>query len=216
MFTDSKNVKITEADDWYRREKLQYFQDFNSPWINSTAELNVEKLYKYAKENGHSFFLLTLYAVHNAINAVPQFKQRLLPDGRVAEFEKLGVVTTFMGKDHEFIDDLLEYNDNFAEYAAVAAKKMEKVKESVFQPYNLKGRKDIFFTSCVPWFSWKDLVIGKQSFKGGDLPHVAWDKMDARYNMRFSVQFSHCFADGYHLGELVNKLDEILQNPARL
>lgn len=214
--TDNGNMQIIDLDTWSRRDKFLYFRSFDSAWINTTVEISVEKLYEYAKKNGHSFFLMTLYAVHKAIHTVPQFKQRFLSDGRIAYFDKLAAITTIMGKDNEFFDELMEYKDTFAEYADMAAEKIKNAKSVTFRPYDLQGRQDIFCTSCVPWFKWNALSMTRQHFQGGGFPLIDWDKMDGDYKVRFAIEFNHCFADGYHLGLLINKMQEMFGNPESL
>ena len=72
--------------------------DFNlndNPFINfhtsryaMSARVNVEKAWKYCKEDDTSFFIMSLGCVLNAVNSVPQLRRRII-DGKVIEYDYL-------------------------------------------------------------------------------------------------------------------------------
>ena len=64
----------------------------NNPFINflssrysMSARVNVENLWNYSKEEDLSFFVMSLGALMNSINKIPEMKRRII-DGKVIEF----------------------------------------------------------------------------------------------------------------------------------
>ncbi len=113
---------------WKRRGTFEYYRTFQNQLFNITLEFPAAELYRYAKRNRISFFLLTLHAILRAVNSVPQFRQRIVDGGQVIEFEHVAALTPIMTPEEEFVMALTEYAPSFAEFrgqaeAAVAAAK---------------------------------------------------------------------------------------------
>lgn len=68
------------------------FINFQSTRYNMSARINVKNLWKYAKENDYSFFILSLGCLINGVNSVPNLKKRIL-DGEAVEYDYLDAVT---------------------------------------------------------------------------------------------------------------------------
>ena len=56
------------------------FINFQSSRYSMTARINVEKMWKYSKENNYSFFVLSLGCLMEAVNSIPQLKRRIVND----------------------------------------------------------------------------------------------------------------------------------------
>ena len=76
----------------------------NNPFINflssrytMSARVNVENLWIKSKEQDLSFFVMSLGALMNALNDIPQMRRRII-DGKVIEFESLDAVCPIMDK----------------------------------------------------------------------------------------------------------------------
>ena len=50
-----------EIESWERRDLFRFYQSFANPNYSVSVSLDVAPLYRYAKDNGQSFFLLTLF-----------------------------------------------------------------------------------------------------------------------------------------------------------
>ena len=74
----------------------------NNPFINfhcsrysMSSRIDVKKAYDYSKENGYSFFILSLACLIKAANSIPQFKRRII-NNEVIEFDSVDGVTPIM------------------------------------------------------------------------------------------------------------------------
>ena len=73
------------------------FINFQSSRYTMSAKINVEKLWKYSKNNNKSFFILSLGCLINAVNSVPQLKRRI-HNNKVIEYDYLDGVSPIMDK----------------------------------------------------------------------------------------------------------------------
>lgn len=71
------------------------FINFQSSRYSMTARINVEKMWKYSKENNCSFFVLSLGCLMKAVNSIPQLKRRIVND-KVIEHDYLDGVCPIM------------------------------------------------------------------------------------------------------------------------
>ena len=54
------------------------FINFQSSRYSISAKINVEKMWKYSKENNCSFFVLALGCLMNSVNSIPELKRRIV------------------------------------------------------------------------------------------------------------------------------------------
>mgnify|MGYP002514959760 CR=1 FL=1 len=84
----------------------------NNPFINflssrytMSARVNVENLWIKSKEQDLSFFVMSLGALMNALNDIPQMRRRII-DGKVIEFESLDAVCPIMDKEETVFKEI--------------------------------------------------------------------------------------------------------------
>ena len=63
--------------------------------------------------------------------------------------------------------------------------------------------------SCAPWFSFNGLITPFD--KEITIPQFIWDKYEKindKYFVNLMIMVHHGFADGYHVGQFINNLQE--------
>lgn len=81
------------------------FINFQSSRYSMTARINVEKMWKYSKENNCSFFVLSLGCLMKAVNSIPQLKRRIVND-KVIEHDYLDGVCPIMDENNEIYKEM--------------------------------------------------------------------------------------------------------------
>ena len=66
--------KKIEIASWPRRSHYEYFRTFDCPSFSITSPVRVDALYRYAKQEGISFFILCLFVLLNVMGNVPKLK----------------------------------------------------------------------------------------------------------------------------------------------
>ena len=169
-----------DLNHWNRLSKFRYYRQFENQLFNITLQANAEALYRFARQNRHSFFLITLFAILKALNQVPQMRQRITEDERVIEFEHVAALTPIMTPEEEFNMALTEYADCFHDFLLQAMPAVEEAKMGKFNP-DTRKRNDYICASCVPSFA-----ISLCSM-GSTYSHTANRSLPAYKRSRFCV-----------------------------
>ena len=172
--------------------------DFNlndNPFINfhtsryaMSARVNVEKAWKYCKEDDTSFFIMSLGCVLNAVNSVPQLRRRII-DGKVIEYDYLDGVTPIMDEENEI-------------YRILNGKE-----EAFFLEMEKRDQTNIVNLSCIPWVDF-DMLTNCIVDGNAIQPLVTWGKVNENYEMSVSITVSHIFVNGRELGYFYENLQK--------
>ena len=109
---------FTELDicTWPRKATYEFFKDYDDPFFNFTANIDVTHLYRFSRKNNLSFALTALFCSLRAANEIREFRIRLL-DGRLVEFDQVEATQTILNDDETFSfcyfemrDDVFEFN----------------------------------------------------------------------------------------------------------
>ena len=181
----------------------------NNPFINfktarysMSARINVENLWKYAKENNYSFFILSLGCLINGVNSVPNLKKRIL-DGEAIEYDYLDGVTPIMTKDSEIYKEMrveppkniLKWHDHVQELESdILTGKKERFNLEMTQ----RDLTNIANFSCIPWVDFD--TITSCEVNGHEIqPLISWGKVNKNYEMSVAITVNHIFVHGRDL-----------------
>lgn len=206
------SYRVIDKTSWPRKGLFDFYQGFANPCFNVSVALEGRELEACAKDRGESFFLLALYAILRAANAVPQARQRVL-GGNVVEFERIAVMTPIMTREEMFRQIWCEYAPTYAEFLLEAAPKVEAAKRGTPAPM-LEHGDDYLCASCLPWLHFTSITQADLAF-GQAVPILAWGKIKNGL-IPISCKFSHSFMDGLHVSRFFSHIEESFANPGRL
>src|SRR5689334_10765973 len=106
-----KNYSEIDIETWPRRSTYEFFKNYEDPFFNFTANLDVTELYRFCKEHQLAFSLAALYCCQTAANEIREFRIRLL-DGRLVDFERIHVTQTILNDDETFSFSYYEMFDD--------------------------------------------------------------------------------------------------------
>jgi chloramphenicol O-acetyltransferase type A len=182
------------------------FIDFLSARYAMSARIDVERLWKFCKENEKSFFIMSLGCLMNAVNSVDQLKRRII-DEKVIEYDYLEGVSPIMDensnaykemrvKTPQEFESILDWHDYVRELSSdiLAGKK---------EGFNLEMEKrdltNIANFSCIPWVDF-DMITNCTVDGMAIQPLITWGKVNENYEMSVSITVSHIFVNGMELG----------------
>lgn len=208
-------MKELNIEIWNRKTQYHFFKDFDDPYFNLVAHIDVSKLRSFCKKENLSFFLASLHFSGRAVNAVQGMRLRL-KDNKVLDFDKIHIGSTVFRKDETFsfahfpfLEDLhlfCERSRGIADY--------QIEKGGMEDP---PGMLDIVYYSVVPWVHFLGL---KHPHKKGDItgiPRIVFGKYEeqnGKYLMPVSVEVHHSLADGYHVGLYFKEFQHLIDNLA--
>lgn len=204
--------RILSKETWPRWELFSFYRKFDDPCFNVSVSLDAHRLHACAKDRGESFFLLALYAILRAANAVPQIRQRVWGD-TVAEFDAIAVMTPIMTEQEMFRQIWCEYAPTFAAFAADAAPRVAAAKRDAPSPMEEHGE-DFLCASCLPWLHFTSVTQAEYHF-GQAIPILAWGKMHNNC-VPISCKFNHAFVDGLHASRFFAHIEKSFADPDAL
>ena len=90
-----------ELDTWNRKEHFAFFKQMEEPFFGVTARIECTQAYAKAKELGVSFFTYYLHKTLLAVNAVENFRYRIIDD-EVFVFDRIDASATILRDDKTF------------------------------------------------------------------------------------------------------------------
>lgn len=193
----------------------------NNPFINflssrytMSARVNVENLWIKSKEQDLSFFVMSLGALMNALNDIPQMRRRII-DGKVIEFESLDAVCPIMDKEETVFKEIriegpqrfyniLKWHDYVVDYQL-------NVLEGVDKAFDLdtmeRDKINVANFSCIPWVDF-DSITNATAAGNAIQPLITWGKVNENYEMTVSITVSHIFVNGLELAKFYKNVQE--------
>lgn len=197
-----------------RSGQFAYFRRMIFPFAGVTAEVDITDF--VAWRQGRPFFLSLLYAVTRAANAVPQLRRRILPDGRVVEYDWCPPSYTAMKPDGVYVYCSIEENLPYDEFVALGQRRQREV----LQRGTLTEDGDplsLFFVSSLPWLHYSQLEHPAVSADDSN-PRISWGKAVSaagRTTLPVSLYVNHALADGLHISQFFANLEKELQELTR-
>lgn len=193
----------------------------NNPFINflssrytMSARVNVENLWIKSKEQDLSFFVMSLGALMNALNDIPQMRRRII-DGKVIEFESLDAVCPIMDKDETVFKEIriegpqrfyniLKWHDYVVDYQLNVLEGVDKA----FDVDTMERDKiNIANFSCIPWVDF-DSITNATAAGNAIQPLITWGKVNENYEMTVSITVNHIFVNGLELAKFYKNAQE--------
>lgn len=193
----------------------------NNPFINflssrytMSARVNVENLWIKSKEQDLSFFVMSLGALMNALNDVPEMRRRII-DGKVIEFESLDAVCPIMDKEETVFKEIriegpqrfyniLKWHDYVVDYQLNVLEGVDKA----FDVDTMERDKiNISNFSCIPWVDF-DSITNATAAGNAIQPLITWGKVNENYEMTVSITVSHIFVNGLELAKFYKNAQE--------
>ncbi len=206
-----------DMEKWPRRAIFELYRDFEYPQINVCMEIDVTAALQFLREQNLSKFKTILWAICHVSNSIDEFKYRIR-NGDVILHDVVHPSFTTLTKDNLFAFCGVEYTENIRDFfkrvaKGIAASRANPSLED--QP----GKDDLLYLSYVPWFRFTSVSHPVKLDAEHSIPRISWGKFvedKAKAVMPLSVQVHHGLADGYHLGLYFDRIQQLLNEPAKL
>jgi chloramphenicol O-acetyltransferase type A len=202
---------ILDIEKWSRRTTYEFFKDYEDPFFNFTANIDVTLLYRFCKSNGLSFSLAALYYSLVTANEIREFRIRLV-DGRLVEFDRIHGTQTILNDDETFSFAFFEMKDDVFEFNSAGKAAVEKYK--ALKTFDVEAdRQDLIYYSVIPWVSFTSFKHASRLDKSQTVPRIVFGKIfDAadRKLMPLSVEANHTIMDGIHVGKFFTRFQELV------
>ena len=195
---------------WERKEIFDFFSLLSDPFYSVTFRLDVTRLYDFCKERGLSFYYALIWLSTQAVNETEAFSYALR-DGELVKLSARRPSFTDLKKGAEaFHIVTMAAGDNLEDFCR-AAKEKSAAQDCFLELSEEKD--DLIFFSCLPWLDLTALTNERDFDPDDAIPRLAWGKYverDGRLELGYSVEVSHRFIDGLHLGRFAERLQTLI------
>ena len=196
--------KEVDISSWERSSTYEFFLDYDDPFFNICANLDVTALYRFCKANDVAFSLAILFVSLQSANAIREFRLRILNDGKVVEFDRVEATQTILNDDETFSFCYFESRDDIIEFDR--AGKLARDKYKKLKTFDVEtDRVDLIYYSSIPWISFTSFKHASRHNNRQTVPRMVFGKIfddDGKKKMPFSVEVHHALVDGIHVGKL--------------
>jgi len=207
MFTE------LDVENWPRRSTYDFFRDYDDPFFNLTATVDVTRLYRFTRENGLSISLSSLYSVMTAANEIREFRIRLY-ESRLVEFDRIHATQTILNDDETFSFAYFEMHPDVFEFDRAGKTAVEKYKK--LKTFDVESdRVDLIYFSVIPWVSFTSFKHATRLDRTQTVPRIVFGKIfdeGAAKMMPLSVEANHTIMDGLHVGKLFIRCQELMNS----
>ncbi len=202
-----------DLETWERRSTFEFFKDFEDPYFNITANLNVARLYDMCKSNDLAFSLAFLFYSLETANEIREFRRRMIGES-VVEFDRVEATQTILNEDKTFSFSYYRWKDNVVEF--VSEGRVSRDKYLSLKTFDVEtDRLDLIYYSAFPWVSFTSFKHASRLNNRQTIPRMVFGKMfeeNGSRKMPFSVEAHHAMMDGYHVGLYYETLQQKLNS----
>ena len=205
----------TELDikKWPRKATYEFFKDYEDPFFNFTANIDVSFVYRFCQKNDLAVSLTLLYYSLVTANQIREFRIRLV-DGRLVEFDRIHATQTILNDDETFSFAYFEMMDDVFEFNRYGKEAREKYK--ALKTFEVESdRSDLIYYSVIPWVSFTSFKHASRLDNRQTVPRIVFGKIfddSNRKLMPLSVEANHTIMDGFHVGKFFTSFQEILNS----
>ena len=191
-----------DIDNWNRKEIYNLYKDYDDPFFNISTYIEISSLYKFCKEENHSFNLSLLYLSTETINDLMEFKLRII-NGNLVLFDEIHCGSTIFHEDNSFSFAYFRRRKDLNEFEKEGRAVIDaQLKNKVFDPKN--DFHDIIHHSVIPWTSFTSIKHARKISMADSIPKIVVGKYftdDNKLQLPVSVEVHHALMDGYHVGQ---------------
>ncbi len=208
-------MKRLDINTWKRKDHYHYFKDYDQPFFNLIAKVDISELKRFTEENKLSFFLTSFYVLLKCSNDIECFRYRMRDDGVIIHDEIVGGCP-ILKNDRTFSFTNLPYNKSFKTYYDLSKEKIDTIKESAPFRYDPRDTDDMFHSSIVPWLHFEHFEHAKNLNTNDSAPKFVLGKYELiqdKWMMPLSVSAHHALMDGIDVTDFFELYERIASEP---
>ena len=201
--------KINWAD-WPRKELFDFFSGMSQPFYSVTFGVDVTNLYRFAKENGLSFYYSLVCLCTRAVNRVEAFRYMVSGGDLYLLEERIPSFTDLKPGSERFHSVTMPCLGSIQAFCKAAREK--SLAQTTFLD-QASETDDLIYFSCLPWVELTALTNERDFDPDDAVPRIAWGKYteeSGRKKLHISLELNHRFTDGLHVGKFYEELSRMI------
>lgn len=202
-----------DLETWNRKEHFEFFKQMQEPFFGVTVSVDCTLAYKKAKELGVSFFTYYLHKTLEAVNKIENFRYRILED-EVYIFDRIDASATILREDKTFGFSYMRFNENLDTFKNIVQEEIARI-HTTTGLLTTEYPENLIHFSAMPWINFSSFSHARSFTWPDSCPKISFGKMveeNGKKTMSLSVHVHHGLMDGYHLGQFLDKFQELMNS----
>lgn len=191
-----------------------FFKQMEEPFFGVTTTIDCTKAFEKAKELGISFFSYYLHKTLTAVNAVEEFRYRIIGD-EVYIFDQINASATVLREDKTFGFSLMEYHEDAILFSEIVKKEISRIKNTKGLFTREEYGENLIHFSALPWIKFESFSHARSYIWPDSCPKISFGKMtevNGKKTMPVSIHVHHGLIDGYHVGQFIECLEKLMND----
>jgi chloramphenicol O-acetyltransferase type A len=200
-----------DLNSWNRKEHFLFFKQMEEPFYGITTTVDCTKAYAKAKELGVSFFSYYLHKTLSAVNAIENFRYRIIED-EVYVFDVIDASATIMREDTTFGFSYMPYAENPIDFAQIVQTEIARI-QTTTGVFTREYPENLIHFSALPWINFTSLSHARSFSWPDSCPKISYGKLldeNGKKTMPISIHVHHGLVDGYHVGLFLDRLQQLM------
>jgi chloramphenicol O-acetyltransferase type A len=200
-----------DLNSWNRKEHFLFFKQMDEPFYGITTTIDCTKAYAKAKVLDVSFFSYYLHKTLSAVNAVENFRYRIIED-EVYIFDVIDASATVMREDTTFGFSYMPFTEDINEFTQIVETEIERM-QTTTGVFTREYPDNLIHFSALPWINFTSLSHARSFTWPDSCPKISVGKLteeNGKKSIPISVHVHHGLADGYHVGLFLEKLQQFM------
>jgi chloramphenicol O-acetyltransferase type A len=206
-------MEIVNQSTWKRAEHYKFFHSMDYPQFNICMDIDITNFLEEIRREKLPFYYAMTYATVIVANEIEEFRYRIQGDQVVLHDRIHPSFTEINTETQLFKIVTVELENSMEAFIKKAKEKAEQ--QTQYFPFQELSRDDLVYITCIPWISFTHLSHTINLRKDDAVPRISWGKYyedKDKVLLPFSVQVNHALADGLHVGNYIEKLQQYLKN----
>jgi chloramphenicol O-acetyltransferase type A len=200
-----------DLNSWNRKEHFLFFKQMDEPFYGITTTIDCTQAYAKAKVLDISFFSYYLHKTLSAVNAVENFRYRIIED-EVYVFDVIDASATVMREDTTFGFSYMPFTEDINEFTQIVQTEIERM-QTTTGVFTREYPDNLIHFSALPWINFTSLSHARSFTWPDSCPKISVGKLteeNGKKSIPISVHVHHGLADGYHVGLFLEKLQQFM------
>ncbi|KAF7770190.1 chloramphenicol O-acetyltransferase [Pseudoalteromonas citrea] len=205
-------MKVINRTTWPRAAHFEFYKDFSQPYFNVTVDLQVGKLYDFAKKHKVSFTYCYLYCLSQAVSAYEPIRYRIRQNDIVVT-EQVTLSTVFLKADDTFRFVPLSYHSELSAFTHHAdVSKGTHLQLPLLNELFLSRAQELnqIYVSILPWFkftSFSHAFCSNTQEQG--IPKFVFGKFEQKAGtIPLNIEVHHGLMDGLHVAKFITQIEK--------
>lgn len=202
-------------DKWTRQEHFRHYMDNVRCTYSLTVQIDITKLHIVLKSNNIKAYPVQIFLISSIVNLLPEFRMSISDQGEPGYWEVSHPSYTIFNNDTKTFSSIwTPYEKRFSSFYKACLKDIRLYsKSTAFAPKHGEPP-NIFTVSSVPWIDFTAFnlnVYGDGTYLSPIFTIGKYVEHTNRTFMPIAMQLHHSACDGYHVGQFVEALQEMVQ-----